>query len=258
MVSQETVYNGIYANVENYNFNSKLKNYLVDLYAAGIKGPLLDAGCGQGIHLKRMLSHHIDAFGIELSRVCFEKFLKDYPAENTDIQTFSKTCSRVFSGLICMDVLEHIPPEDLDSNLQALHRLSPASAMFGIANHSDILNGVELHLIRENQDWWLQRLSSVYKNIELVFQSDDGRFFMILCGDSPLPDNRHLYRSLTDLCPLSDSLQSLEEYPVLLKKIDAISRELDALQERYSALLNTVAIRWANRIKKLFGKKPYR
>ena len=180
---EEATYDKIYKQVDNYNFFDPRKNAYVDVYARSIRGRILDAGCGEGAHLKRMLGNKIEAFGIELSGVCCQKYLTDLPHRNVDIVTHA-TSGTTYDGLICMDVLEHISPAELEDNLKALRRLSP-SVFLGIANHSDVQGGMELHHIQENSGWWLKRLGSHFSRCTLVkefpFPKEEPNFFLIEC-----------------------------------------------------------------------------
>lgn len=173
------VYDKTYSEIKNYNFHNLVKDIYVDIYAAYVDGKILDAGCGEGIHLKRMLKNGHDAFGIELSSVCCEKYLADVPHENIDILNFAKK-GKYFDGLICMDVLEHIPYENIDDIIISLSRMAK-SAFFGIANHSDVLNGVELHLIQQDSSWWIEILKKYYKKVYFIGDQFEGKFYYIYC-----------------------------------------------------------------------------
>lgn len=184
------IYNDTYKKIENYNFHNLVKDMYVDVYAAYINGRILDAGCGEGIHLKRMLQNGHDAYGIELSSVCCDKFLKNVPHSNTDILSFSKTKEH-FDGLICMDVLEHIPYESIDETIDALTKLSQC-AFFGIANHSDILNGVELHLIQKDHKWWESILKKYYDEVYFFTDQFNGLFYYFYCSNLKNTDEFYL------------------------------------------------------------------
>jgi len=183
---QKKIYDQIYTNVENYNFYDEIKNAYVDAFAKIIKGKMLDAGCGEGIHLKRLLREGHDVFGIEISEVCCKKFLQDTPHENTDILTYSKKEVK-YAGLICMDVLEHIDPLQIEETIQALAGMAP-TAFLGIANHSDVQNGIELHLITEDSLWWLNLLAKYYKRCyivsELAYSTNTAIFIILYCDNN--------------------------------------------------------------------------
>ena len=68
-----------------------------------------------------MLSEGYDAFGIEISDICCETYLKDLPHECTDIISYSKKNIK-YDALICFDVLEHI--DGRVEFLKGLHKLS--------------------------------------------------------------------------------------------------------------------------------------
>lgn len=176
------IYDEIYKNIDNYNYFDSLKNSIVDLFCQSYKGEVLDAGCGQGIHLKRLLACKVNAFGIELSEVCCNKYLKGFPHKNSDIVSFSKI-DKQFEAIICMDVLEHIPPSDLSENLIALSRMlkREGAVLFFIANHSDKINGIELHLIQENENWWKEKLEKFFPYVTFLTSQFQGRGFYFLC-----------------------------------------------------------------------------
>lgn len=63
--------------------------------------------------------------------------------------------------------------------LEALSRLAP-KALLGIANHSSIHNGHELHVIQKGHRWWMQRVGQYFPHVELVQPSP---------GDTVLQDH---------------------------------------------------------------------
>ena len=233
---QKKIYDKIYATVKNYNFNDEIKNAYVDAFAKSVKGKILDAGCGEGIHLKRLLREGYDVLGIEISEVCCKQFLQDTPHENTDILTHSKRGVK-YSGVICMDVLEHIDPLYIEETVRALSSLSP-SAFFGIANHSDLRNGIELHLIREDSAWWVNLLTKYYKRCyvvtELAYQADRKIFFLIYCDtgeDLQVQDDKKQYLLLNNFRIVNQ------------KVVDHLERELNVRQEQINSLERELNVR---------------
>ncbi|HEX5776140.1 MAG TPA: methyltransferase domain-containing protein, partial [Caulobacteraceae bacterium] len=85
----------------------KLK-YVLD-FAKSIDGKVLDAGCGRGSVLRHMLDNGVDAFGIELSASACRMYLQGLPHANADIISWADQ-GHTYEGLVCTDVLEHIPP----------------------------------------------------------------------------------------------------------------------------------------------------
>lgn len=113
-----------------------------------------------------MLNNGVDAFGIELSPVAVEKYLQELPVVNSDIVAWADQGHK-YKGCISTDVMEHIPPDQIDDTLAALSKLSP-SVFLGIANHSSIHNGHELHVIQEDIEWWKRKVGAHFPNVEVV------------------------------------------------------------------------------------------
>jgi cyclopropane fatty-acyl-phospholipid synthase-like methyltransferase len=169
------IYDKVYGRIDRYNRPDYLK-FSLD-FAQKIGGTILDVGCGKGHHLRRLIKHDVDAFGIEFSPVCCERFLTDVPHECVDIVSFSER-DEIYDGVICIGVMEHIPYENVDETLTAIAKLSK-NALFAIANHSDILLKHELHIIQENMDWWARKLVQHYDSCLLV--QEYRRLFILEC-----------------------------------------------------------------------------
>lgn len=191
-----SVYNEIYNTEEGYDVldtSNKPKLTYVLEYAKSIHGTILDAGCGRGNILAYLLDNQISAFGIEFSQACFEKYLKRLPAANSDIISWASGNLGTYAGCICTDVLEHIPFDQLDLTIQALSKMSP-TVFFGIANHSSVHNGHELHVIREGIGWWVRTLGKHFSKISIIVpKEEDGvlrnhfnneEFFFFVCSNS--------------------------------------------------------------------------
>lgn len=141
---------------------------------------LVDLGCGQGHYVRTSRQRMgVDAFGVEVSSACCEKYLQDVPHINLDAQCFLQL-GLAYDFLLCTDVLEHIHPQEIDAILTGAAAASPV-ALYGIANHSDVQCGVELHTIQQPPAWWIQRLAPLYDEVTLVNRMYGGRFFFILC-----------------------------------------------------------------------------
>ena len=218
------VYDKTYRNVENYNFFDKMKNVFVDAYAAFVDGELLDAGCGEGIHLKRLLAKGHSVFGVELSTVCCERYLQGVAHKNTDLVSYAAE-GHQYAGILCMDVLEHIPPQAIEAAVAALAGMAP-SVFLGIANHSDVIQGVELHLIRENAEWWKKLLQKYFQQVDFVDSFHDDRFFLLQCYKK-IPDYRNRLAKVYEI---------LHEY-VLLQNELALQRQHGAMLENQLAAM---------------------
>ncbi len=81
----------------------------------------------------------------------------------------------------CIDVLEHIEPDCLDSVILQLHEITRHFGFF--TNHTGpafktLLDGRNAHLIQESSGWWLQRLGAYFNVIEL--QSVTNGFWVLV------------------------------------------------------------------------------
>lgn len=250
------VYDNIYSNVDNYNFYDDLKDTFVDSFSNMLPygASILDAGCGEGNHLKRMIKNGYDAFGIELSSVCCDKFLQDVPHKNVDIIGF-RNYKKNFDALICMDVLEHIPIKFIDDTIDALSTFSNV-AFLGIANHSDVINGVELHEIQESNKWWFEKLSKYYKQVVLVaslnYEIKDDIFFMFYCSNTVVFSEQMIklvfkdiydkYRLEKKLVVSNNEKNNLQETVIYLRKsIEELQNANVELQKISTELQNANA-----------------
>ena len=124
---------------------------------------LLDIGCGKGNYIKALKEFKIQGV---------DPYFDDASVIQKSIVEFKPT--KKYDAFYCLDVLEHIEKADLVANLKALSKLTP-TGLLGIANHSDVWDGVELHVIQENSAWWEQALSPYFK-VKLL--QDGDRYFI--------------------------------------------------------------------------------
>ena len=115
----------------------------------------------------------IKVTGLEPSKYIADT-LKDYEIINDDILGQAAE-DRRWEALICMDVLEHIESSKIEDTLKALSTLSD-NALIGIANHSDVWRGTQLHLIQKDSIWWESLSSRYYESITRIYQSQ--RYFI--------------------------------------------------------------------------------
>lgn len=76
----------------------------------------------------------------------------------------------VFDGAFCIDVLEHIPEEDLSETLTYLQQHAKEIYFcihMGESVHK-LSDGSPCHCTVKPASWWIRRLSVLWNNIELV------------------------------------------------------------------------------------------
>ena len=178
------IYNKVYDNFDEYDEKFSYKINLIDSEFEKFSktSKILDIGCGKGHYIKHLLNKDFqNILGVEFSKSCSEKYLQGINHVNEDFLEYSKTISdREYDICLCMDVLEHIPYDKIEFMVKSISRIGD-HAILGIANHSDIFMGEELHLIQENSKWWEMLLKKYFSNVENIFQKKS-KFFVFRCS----------------------------------------------------------------------------
>lgn len=167
-----TDYNEVFK-LKEYNLENKDRIKAVENWL-NKSDKALDVGCGRGHYLKYLLGKGFNIVGLEPSDYVIKHDLKNLPVIHGTIEDIKEN----YDALFAMDVLEHIAPEDIDKQLEVLSKHAP-KALYGIANHSDVWDGVELHLIQQPAIWWFEKLKKYYGEVSIVEQGD--RFNMFEC-----------------------------------------------------------------------------
>lgn len=151
---------------------------------------LIDVGSGRGRFIKRVLSmfpdteilstdlanyHHIPNISfqeIDLSSAqSRDKLIEKYQNNKRDLLT-------------CLDVLEHLDKSFIDEVFR-MFSLVAKTCIFTIANHSDIVDGIELHTIQENFDYWgpiIQRYFKIVKfHDDIYFMNGRPILYILYC-----------------------------------------------------------------------------
>lgn len=168
------IYDILYsANIYNAEVNRDQFKWLIDRDLSNIQ-TAFDFGCGRGHTLSALASRGVKVTGIDFSSEpeCKNgvKFIKD------DVRTVD--LGKKADLVVCHDVLEHSEKQYVEEIVLNLARHTGKFASLAIANHSDIWNGKELHLIREDFGWWTKLLE---------------RYFEILESDRRLSDTLYLF-----------------------------------------------------------------
>lgn len=159
-----------------YNFLLKIPEYnppeplKIGIVEAWIKKNqfkrVLDIGAGKGHYAKRIKKiAKVDALEPYSDKFIKKTILEFEPAI-------------MYDAVFCMDVLEHIHPLEISKNLKKIKTFSD-HALFGIANHSDMWDMMELHLIQQDSEWWSTILQELYREVTLIKQGE--RYFIFEC-----------------------------------------------------------------------------
>lgn len=155
------VYNTVYTNDSNYAVPHQPKINYVKNWVGEARSKVLDVGCGRGEYLREVISLGHDAFGVELSEVCSTKYLQDVPHTCCSITQFTESCSH-FDKIYSTDVLEHIPPSELDNTLNNLSDIGD-DFLFLVATGSDMRDGIELHVSNHTFEEWSNIFTKYFK-----------------------------------------------------------------------------------------------
>lgn len=159
--------------------NNEEKWGIISKLISNIKfNTVVDLGCGRGYYLKKFIEMEKESLGVELSKICCEKYLKDLPHVCSDIENFSVNNNKKYDLVVCMDVMEHIDPDKVEQTIKGIRPLSDV-AIFGVANHVDNELGFELHLTVEDSIWWEERFKKFYAIVETLIFSE--RFYYFKC-----------------------------------------------------------------------------
>ena len=91
----------------------------------------------------------------------------------------------------CIDVLEHIEPDKLDSVLEELDRITVGLGFFSIhlGPAAKILSdGRNAHLIQEQTSWWLRKISKFFNVLQLVTHDVYGKGIWIIVEKIKIKD----------------------------------------------------------------------
>jgi 2-polyprenyl-3-methyl-5-hydroxy-6-metoxy-1,4-benzoquinol methylase len=123
---------------------------------------IIDIGSGRGHLIKLLKVNNLSKLSI--ISVDLKKFhnydvnefiecdLSNY-LDRTKLLDKTKLLNKANNIVICTDVLEHLDKSFIEDVVYTFSKMSNY-CILGIANHSDIINGIELHTIQENDIWW--------------------------------------------------------------------------------------------------------
>lgn len=147
MQDLSNIYNHLYSN--NYGESGRFGLIQDYLKRVPLEDKVLDLGCGHGKYTVKLREMGYDAHGMDI----IEPELTSCPEYYTKVTGYKYP---MFDTIICLDVLEHIPPEEIPEILTGIKN-SCDKAIMTIA-HSKAYhkgpNGEELHLTVEKWNWW--------------------------------------------------------------------------------------------------------
>lgn len=128
---------------------------------------ILDAGCGSGRLMQQIITEFPDEFsvqGFDISENCLDPFFDDVRSEILTVGCLWNAAdfNTPYDGIICTDVLEHIPTGHVPETLLNLRRCTEKAAYLGIAlfpdGYGQRILGEPLHLTVKEPQWWLEEI----------------------------------------------------------------------------------------------------
>ena len=162
-------YQNLFISEEHYNDHVVDKgryDYVLNHISKNNYQNMIDISSGRGCLIKYIKKENIN---IDITSTDLFKFnnIKDIKFIQLDLTNTNDytNITQEYDLLTCLDVLEHVEEEFIDQIFELFTRLSD-NFCFSIANHSDIHNDVELHLIQKEKDWWTDKILKYFKIIE--------------------------------------------------------------------------------------------
>lgn len=162
-----------YGKVENKN----QANWLMSRNLSGIR-TAVDFGCGRGHAVNTLTKLGIKTTGVDFADSLVDTWGDSTSFINGDVR--NTNLDKTFDLVVCHDVLEHISMEDIDDAMDNLARHTGKLVSLAIANHPDVWNGKELHLIQEGVDWWRKKVEARWEIIEYESRLG-GRLHLFWC-----------------------------------------------------------------------------
>ena len=141
--------------------------------------PILDVGCGR-TELARLLTEgnpHISVWGVDIAHY-FQRDQGDNhcPVKRCDITEKIPFDDDYFGCTWCIDVMEHIAEDKVQSTLREIRRVLEPNGLWiflidtGPSRWTDSSGG-NLHITQKDAEWWV-------KELEVAgFGPDDGKWF---------------------------------------------------------------------------------
>lgn len=169
--------------VKSFGFMNAEKVDLIDhLRRYNVKS-ILDAGCGSGKLMQKLITEYADEFdvhGFDISVNCLDPFFDDLKQEILSVGCLwnPEDLQKKYDGVICTDVMEHIPTDRVPAVLRNLQNCTRNLGYFSVALFPDgygkILVNEPLHLTVESPEWWFQRFEEAgYRIVSHAVESDE-------------------------------------------------------------------------------------
>lgn len=129
---------------------------------------ILDYGSGKGIQYTKQ---HLDLYwGVEAE--CYEPYYEPY----------NKLPDKRFDGVICVEVLEHVPEERLEVLFTNIFSRAEKFVFFTICmitGGTFFTTGENVHITIKSKEWWIEKINKYNVNkipVDVVFTGNKYEF----------------------------------------------------------------------------------
>lgn len=141
-------------------FCTKYKKNIKELIDKTGSKSLLDYGSGKGFQYSKIRLDHYWRVAV----TCYDKYVKE-------LSTFPDL---KFDGVICVEVLEHVPEDEVDIVLKRIFESAKKFVFLTIATKEakkKFSNGENVHILLKDENWWMDKINSASKGqvLEIVF-----------------------------------------------------------------------------------------
>ena len=148
-----------------------LCHHLVTECPIRIDDTVLDFGCAKGyiVHALRLLGY--EAYGVDISEYAISQAPKEVNGYVTQIEPYAELPGK-YTWIIAKDILEHIPYDRIDEQLQILHDATDDIIVMvplgdGTKYYIDAYEKDITHHIRQPLEWWSERFKHAGFGIDI-------------------------------------------------------------------------------------------
>jgi hypothetical protein len=153
-------------------------NYVLNLIKQYTPKSVMDIGSGRGIFIRMLNEMHPD---IKISTCDLNNYHRHHFADFQKINLCEDfTINGQYDFVSCLDCLEHLEIGCIDNVIKKISLVTKDIAVFSIANHSDIIDGIQLHLIREDHRFWTPVIEKYFSVVNYEEALDGRLMYYIL------------------------------------------------------------------------------
>ena len=141
---------------------SKYIHYIKSIIKDNKCKSLLDYGCGKG-----QLYQEAHELNEDITSKPIHKFwnIKELTCFDPGVEKFSKVPEGTYDMVIAVDVMEHLPTQDIEWIIDNIMGYANKAVFLNIACYEALKtfdNGVNLHVTVKDPEWWIDILNKVW------------------------------------------------------------------------------------------------